>query len=203
VERLAPLDLVVVVAVLDHLAPVVEAQHHHARVGEFLAFPGPAGSPFDGEEPLPLKPDAGQEFAEGGAVAGLGGCRPRGVLGCEHEGGSSMDDDRGLHQEAAPRRAVHAKQPGGRSPDRDRLVGLRDRRARMRGSRGPGLSRRRIRSHRGHDRTSAVCTRSSATAQSPVSSHAVRCNARWRASTNCANPSASASTAPPASSMLH
>ena len=39
VERLAPLDLVVVAVVLDHLAPVVEAQHHHARVGEFLAFP--------------------------------------------------------------------------------------------------------------------------------------------------------------------
>jgi hypothetical protein len=39
------------------------------------------------------------------------------------------------------------------------------------------LSRRLIRSHRGHDRASAVCTRSSASAQSPVSSHAVRCSA--------------------------
>jgi hypothetical protein len=49
VERLAPLDLVVVAVVLDHLAPVVEAQHHHARVGEFLAFPGPAGAGYGRE----------------------------------------------------------------------------------------------------------------------------------------------------------
>jgi hypothetical protein len=79
----------------------------------------------------------GEKFAEGAAVGRLGGCRPRGVLGCEHEGGPITDDDSGLHQEAAPRRAVNAKQPGGCSADRDRLVGLRDRRARMRGGRGP------------------------------------------------------------------
>src|SRR5262245_10797246 len=44
---LAPLDVVVVVAVLDDLALVVEVQHRHSRVGEFLALFGPAGPPFD------------------------------------------------------------------------------------------------------------------------------------------------------------
>ena len=47
VGSLASLDVVVIVAVLDHLAVVVEAQHTHARIGEFLAFLGPAGPPFD------------------------------------------------------------------------------------------------------------------------------------------------------------
>ena len=47
VGRIAPLDVVVVVAVLDHLALVVEAQHRHSRVAEVLALLGPAGPPFD------------------------------------------------------------------------------------------------------------------------------------------------------------
>jgi hypothetical protein len=38
--------VVVVVAVLDHLALVVEMQHRHSRVAEFLALLGPAGPPF-------------------------------------------------------------------------------------------------------------------------------------------------------------
>jgi hypothetical protein len=49
----------------------------------------------------------------------------------------------------------------------------------------------------------AVCTKSPASAQSPVSSHAVRSSARRRASTNCANPSASALTAPPVNSTRY
>ena len=48
-----------------------------------------------------------------------------------------MDGDRCLHQEAAACRALHAEQPGGCAADRDRLVGLRDRRARMGGGGGP------------------------------------------------------------------
>src|SRR5260370_28384443 len=47
VGRIAPLDVVVVVAVLDHLALVVEAQHRRSRVAEFLALLGPVGPPFD------------------------------------------------------------------------------------------------------------------------------------------------------------
>jgi hypothetical protein len=39
--------VVVVVAVLDHLALLVEVQHRHSRVGEFLALLGPVGPPFD------------------------------------------------------------------------------------------------------------------------------------------------------------
>jgi hypothetical protein len=39
--------VVVVVAVLDHLALVVKVQHRHFGVGEFLALLGPAGPPFD------------------------------------------------------------------------------------------------------------------------------------------------------------
>src|SRR6202044_2466947 len=49
----------------------------------------------------------------------------------------------------------------------------------------------------------AVCARSSARAQSPVSSQAVRSRPRWRTSTNWVNPSASASTASPATSVCH
>jgi hypothetical protein len=44
---LASLDVVVVVAVLDHLPLVVEAQHRHAREGEFLALLGSAAPPLD------------------------------------------------------------------------------------------------------------------------------------------------------------
>jgi hypothetical protein len=47
VRWLMPFDVVVVVAVLDHLALAVEAQHCHSRVAEFLALLGPAGPPFD------------------------------------------------------------------------------------------------------------------------------------------------------------
>jgi hypothetical protein len=36
------LDVVVVIAVLDHLALAVEVQHRHSRVGEFLTLLGPA-----------------------------------------------------------------------------------------------------------------------------------------------------------------
>lgn len=46
VRTLAPLDVVVIIAVLDHLALAVEAQHAHSRVGEFLPLLGPAGPPF-------------------------------------------------------------------------------------------------------------------------------------------------------------
>src|SRR6516165_8228673 len=70
--------------------------------------------------PLPLKPDSGQEFAEGGTV---GGFRPRRVLGGEHEGGAVMDGDGDLHQEAAPGRALEGQQPGRCSADRDGLAG--------------------------------------------------------------------------------
>src|SRR6516162_10289829 len=45
-------------------------------------------------EPLLLKPDAGQESAEGGAVGRIVDRRPRLVLGCEHEGGTVVDGDR-------------------------------------------------------------------------------------------------------------
>src|SRR4029077_12394422 len=78
----------------------------------------------------PLKPDAGQESAEGGTV-GTVVAAPRRVLGCEHETGPVMDGDRSLHEEAASWRALHAKELGGCSADRDRLVGSRDRRAWM------------------------------------------------------------------------
>src|SRR6185437_13042140 len=84
-----------------------------------------------------LKPDAGQESAEGGTVSTLVAA-PRRVLGGEHETSPVMDGDRGLHEEAASWRALHAKQPGGCSADRGRLVGLRDRRARMLSGGGPG-----------------------------------------------------------------
>jgi hypothetical protein len=40
VRALASLDVMVIVAVLDHLALVVEAQHIRSRVGEFLALLG-------------------------------------------------------------------------------------------------------------------------------------------------------------------
>jgi hypothetical protein len=50
---------------------------------------------------------------------------PRRVLGCDHEGGPSTDGDRVLRREAAPWRAVHARQPGGCSADRGRLISLR------------------------------------------------------------------------------
>jgi hypothetical protein len=46
-RQLAPLDVVVVVAMLDDLALAVEVQHRHTRVGEFLALLGPAGPPLD------------------------------------------------------------------------------------------------------------------------------------------------------------
>jgi hypothetical protein len=49
-----------------------------------------------------------------------------------------MDGGHDLHQEAAPRRALHIQQPGGFSVDRDGLVGLRGSRARMRGGGCPG-----------------------------------------------------------------
>ena len=49
-----------------------------------------------------------------------------------------MDGDGELYQEAAPWRALHAKQLGGCSADRDGLVGLRGRRARVRGGAGSG-----------------------------------------------------------------
>jgi hypothetical protein len=39
--------VVVVIAVLDHLAPVIEVQHRHSRVCELLTLLGPAGPPFD------------------------------------------------------------------------------------------------------------------------------------------------------------
>jgi len=51
-----------------------------------------------------------------------------------------VDRDGELYQEAAPWRALHAEQLGGCSADRDGLVGLRGRRARVRG--GAGLSSR-------------------------------------------------------------
>src|SRR5215475_12725511 len=85
----------------------------------------------------PLEPDAGQEFAEGGAVGAMVGAAG-GVLGCEDEAGPVVDGDRGLHEEAASWWALHAEQPGGCSADRGRLVGLRDCRAWMRGGGGPG-----------------------------------------------------------------
>src|SRR5215475_3043596 len=44
---LAPHDGMVVVAVLDHLAPLIEAQHRHPRGPQVLALPGPADPPFD------------------------------------------------------------------------------------------------------------------------------------------------------------
>jgi hypothetical protein len=47
VRRLAPLDLVVVVAVVDNLALLVEAQHGHSRERELLPVLRPAGPPFD------------------------------------------------------------------------------------------------------------------------------------------------------------
>ena len=47
VRCLAPLDVVVVVAMVGHLAVVVEAQHRHAGEGEFLALLPPAAPPFD------------------------------------------------------------------------------------------------------------------------------------------------------------
>src|SRR5215831_5883163 len=58
----------------------------------------------------PLEPDAGQEFAEGGAVGAMVGAAG-GVLGCEDEAGPVVDGDRGLHEEAASWWALHAKQP--------------------------------------------------------------------------------------------
>src|SRR5215475_4756221 len=79
----------------------------------------------------PLKLDAGQEFAEGGAIGGVVGGASRRVLGCEHVGGPVMDCGHDLHHEAAPRRALHVQQPGGFSADRDRLGGLRGRGAWM------------------------------------------------------------------------
>src|SRR3974390_3255209 len=102
------LDLVVVVAGPDQPGP--------------LAVFDPAGPAFDVGEPLPLKPDAGEEFAEGGAVGTRAGTR-RPVQGCEQKAGPVMDDGRELHKEAAPWRALHAQQPGGYSADRDGLVG--------------------------------------------------------------------------------
>ena len=63
--------------------------------------------------PLSLKPDAGQECAEGGAV---GRRRPRRVLGCEHERGAMADGDGEFHQEAAPLRALHASSRAGAPP---------------------------------------------------------------------------------------
>ncbi len=39
--------MVVVVAVLDHLALLVEAQHGHSRKRQLLPFLLPAGPPFD------------------------------------------------------------------------------------------------------------------------------------------------------------
>ena len=71
--------------------------------------PGMVGTPV---QLSLLKPHADEECMEGGAVSRLGGCRPRRVFGCEHEGGPIIDGDRELHREAAPGRAVHAKQPG-------------------------------------------------------------------------------------------
>src|SRR5215470_1081386 len=68
--------------------------------------------------------DAGQEFAEGGAVGRRRSCRG---LGGEDEGGAVADGDPCLDQEAAPCRALHVQQPGGRAADRDGLVGLRGR----------------------------------------------------------------------------
>jgi hypothetical protein len=44
---LALLGAAVVVAVLDHLAAIVESEHRHSRVGELLASLGPAGPPLD------------------------------------------------------------------------------------------------------------------------------------------------------------
>src|SRR5439155_8083048 len=41
------LDLVVIVAVVNYLALVVEAQHRHSREREFPALLGPAAPPFD------------------------------------------------------------------------------------------------------------------------------------------------------------
>ena len=44
---LALLDVAVVVAVLDYLALVIEAQHRHSQEREFLALLGLAAPPFD------------------------------------------------------------------------------------------------------------------------------------------------------------
>jgi hypothetical protein len=47
VRWLALLDVVVRVAVLNHLAPAIEAQHRHSRECDFLVLLGPAAPPFD------------------------------------------------------------------------------------------------------------------------------------------------------------
>ena len=64
-----------------------------------------------------LKPDAGQESAEGGAVGRLVDWRPRLVLGCEHEGGAVVDGDRDLDQAitigGAPARLLTMQCPSG------------------------------------------------------------------------------------------
>src|SRR5438445_3416410 len=44
---LAPLDVVVVVTMVDHFALVVEAQHGHPGEGQFLPLLPPAAPPFD------------------------------------------------------------------------------------------------------------------------------------------------------------
>ena len=67
--------------------------------------------------PSRLKPDTGQEFAESSAISVLVAAAGR-VLGCEHVGGPLMDGGHDLHQEVAPRRALHIQQPAPSAPAR-------------------------------------------------------------------------------------
>jgi hypothetical protein len=78
----------------------------------------------------PLKPYTGEVSAEGSAIR----LRAGGEFGHEHDGLPGMGGDRHLDRKAL---ADHAEQPGGCSADRDRLVGILDRRALMFASRGP------------------------------------------------------------------
>jgi hypothetical protein len=82
----------------------------------------------------PLKPYADEEDMEGGAACRLGRCRPRRVLGCDHEGGPTWWWPRA--PPGSRSLADSACQAAG-GLRRDRLAGVRDRRARM-CSGGPG-----------------------------------------------------------------
>jgi hypothetical protein len=68
--------VVVVVAVPDYLAQVVEVQHRHSRVGEFLALLGPAG-------PLSPRPGTvrGEAFVMGQGETAIALITPRNLIG--------------------------------------------------------------------------------------------------------------------------
>jgi len=70
----------------------------------------------------------------------LGGCRPGRILGCDHEGGPIMVVNASSAGKPLPGGAVPSSREC--SAGRDRLVGLRDRRARMCGGGRWSVSRR-------------------------------------------------------------